>query len=215
MHWTLFAFRPAPSALADSYSFLANSYFRSAMVLAVWVASHQFFLEALFSAAVTVGLMYIGGTHVLTGTLSVGALYAMLRYTAIVEQGYTALSEGVARFYASYGGPWASKHAPPCAAPACAPPPPPPRPATTTTTHTHRHTTHPCLAPTPRTRTCTRTRTRIRIGNACCGRLDPARFPWRLPAQGAWSTSSTCTTAAKSQTAASPPCSKRWSARTP
>lgn len=122
----------ADSAPADSYGYLAASYFHAAMVLAMWVASHEFFLETLFSAGVTgrwgstgvsaaafvppcqlhsclpplldaVGLMYIGGSHVLAGTLSVGALYAMLRYTAVVESGYTALSEGVARFYASYG----------------------------------------------------------------------------------------------------------------
>ncbi|EFN57342.1 hypothetical protein CHLNCDRAFT_57175 [Chlorella variabilis] len=90
-------------SFADSYGYLAASYFHAAMVLAMWVASHEFFLETLFSAGVTVGLMYIGGSHVLAGTLSVGALYAMLRYTAVVESGYTALSEGVARFYASYG----------------------------------------------------------------------------------------------------------------
>ena len=55
----------------------------------------------------TVCLLYIGGTSLLTGTVSVGTVYALIRYTAVVEQGYTALSEGVARFFASYGeGQW-------------------------------------------------------------------------------------------------------------
>ena len=44
---------PLPSLHTDSYAVLASSYFRSAMVLAVAVNSHQFFLEAVFSVGVT------------------------------------------------------------------------------------------------------------------------------------------------------------------
>lgn len=48
--------------------------------------------------------MYIGGSSLLSQAVSVGTVYALIRYTAVVEQGYTALSEAVARFFASYGG---------------------------------------------------------------------------------------------------------------
>jgi hypothetical protein len=40
---------------ADSYAVLADNYFGSALVLAVWMGTHQAFLEALFSAGVTGG----------------------------------------------------------------------------------------------------------------------------------------------------------------
>lgn len=49
------------------------------------------------------GLLYIGGNALLGAATSVGTVYAMLRYISVVQQGYMALSEGVARFYASYG----------------------------------------------------------------------------------------------------------------
>lgn len=39
----------------------------------------------------------------MAGAASVGTVFALLRYTAVVEQGWAALSEGVARFFASYG----------------------------------------------------------------------------------------------------------------
>lgn len=39
----------------------------------------------------------------LAGRADVGIVYAMLRYIAVVEQGYMGVSEGVARFFASYG----------------------------------------------------------------------------------------------------------------
>ena len=39
----------------------------------------------------------------MAGEVSVGTVFALLRYTAVVEQGWSALSEGVARFFASYG----------------------------------------------------------------------------------------------------------------
>eukprot|EP00887_Chlorella_sp_A99_P001133 scaffold14.g1133.t1 len=51
----------------------------------------------------TVGILEIGGSALLQGATTVGTVYALVRYTAVVESGYVAISEAVARFYASYG----------------------------------------------------------------------------------------------------------------
>ncbi|GAB4823367.1 hypothetical protein N2152v2_010413 [Parachlorella kessleri] len=87
----------------DTYSNLARSYFQAAMMLSLWMANHQLFLEAVFTVGVTVTLLYLGGTSLLDATIDIGTVYAMLRYVAVVEQGYVALSEAVARYFASYG----------------------------------------------------------------------------------------------------------------
>ena len=92
-----------PALPADTYSQLAAAYFHSAMLLAVCLSTHQLFLDMVFSAFTTVALLYLGGSSLLSGAVSVGSVYAMLRYVAVVQQGYVALSEGVARFFASYG----------------------------------------------------------------------------------------------------------------
>jgi hypothetical protein len=47
--------RAPPPPPPDSYAVLADNYFGSALVLAVWMGTHQAFLEALFSAGVTGG----------------------------------------------------------------------------------------------------------------------------------------------------------------
>lgn len=61
-------------------------------------------LRCVACSCSAVVLLYIGGDQLLNGAIEVGSLYAMLRYTGVVEQGLTALSEAVARFFASYGG---------------------------------------------------------------------------------------------------------------
>jgi hypothetical protein len=50
-----------------------------------------------------VALLYIGGNGLLNGLLEVGPVYAMMRYTGVVETGFMAISEAVARFFATYG----------------------------------------------------------------------------------------------------------------
>ena len=48
-------------------------------------------------------LLYIGGDGLLNGVLQVGPVYAMMRYTGVVETGFIAISEAVVRFFATYG----------------------------------------------------------------------------------------------------------------
>lgn len=49
---------PLPACLgAGTYEELARGYFRAAMVLGVWLANHQFYLDAAFSCVMTGRLM--------------------------------------------------------------------------------------------------------------------------------------------------------------
>jgi hypothetical protein len=50
-----------------------------------------------------VSLLYIGGKGLLDATMDVGKVYAMIRYTSVVQSGFTSLSEAVARFFGAYG----------------------------------------------------------------------------------------------------------------